>query len=286
MQHLNYEELARLVDEPPLPHEAAHVRDCLVCRRELDELREQTAALGAMTLADPEPPADAWTRLEAALLAEGLMKTAPAGAAAPRGWSAWTEGRPMLRIAAALALFLVGGATGAALWSNRPGASSQLAAGTEPVQGSPVIVHPAGGAPVLASGPRDGFTAPEPGFTAPVGVTPMPNGAGARLASTADPRPRRPEPPVSPAVRQAQRELVEAENAYLAALQRYAAIADPASGADPATRMAALERMISTTRDALERTPGDPVINAYHLAAVRERDRLSRQLSAAGQDWF
>lgn len=284
MQHLNYEELARLVDEPPLPHEAAHVRDCLVCRRELDELREQTAALGAMTLADPEPPADAWTRLEAALLAEGLMKTAPA---APRGWSAWTEGRPMLRIAAALALFLLGGATGAALWSNRPGASPELASGTETVQGPPVIVHPAGGASVLASGPEVGFTAPEAGFTAPAGVTPMPNavGAGARLASTADPGPRRQEP-VPAAVRQAQRELAEAENAYVAALQRYAAIADPASGADPATRMAALERMISTTRDALERTPDDPVINAYHLAAVRERDRLRSQLSAAGQDWF
>jgi len=50
--------------------------------------------------------------------------------------------------------------------------------------------------------------------------------------------------------------------------------------------MAALERMISATRDALERNPGDPVINGYHLAAVRERDALRRQLAAADKDWF
>ncbi len=50
--------------------------------------------------------------------------------------------------------------------------------------------------------------------------------------------------------------------------------------------MTALERMIATTREALERTPGDPVINGYHLAAVRERDALSRQLAGADKDWF
>lgn len=277
MQHLNWEELARLVDEPPLPHEAAHVRDCLVCRHELEEMREQTLALAELD--DPEPSADAWTRLEAALLDEGLMRAAPA-AAAGRGWSAWAEGRPLLRIAAALALFLMGGAAGAALWSHRPGAGTL--ASTETIQGRPVVVHPSAGMPPVASGV-------EAGFTAPPGVMAVPDGggSGARLASTgAGPGPRRQEP-LPPAVRRAQQELMEAEGAYLAALQRYAAIADPASGADPGTRMVALERMISTTRDALERTPDDPVINAYHLAAVRERDRLRRQLSAADEaDWF
>jgi hypothetical protein len=269
MQHLTFEELARLVDEAPLPHEAAHVRDCLVCRRELDELREQTALLGRLD--DPEPAPAAWHRLEAALLSEGLMQPA---VATRRGWSAWSEGRPLLRIAAALVLFLLGGATGAALWSHRPGVAT-LASG--PAEGTPVVVRHPDEAPAVVSPPEAAFPAG--------GVAALPAASsGARLASTgADPRPN---PPVPASVRRAERDLAEAEGAYIAALQRYAAIADPASGADPATRMAALERMISTTSDALERTPDDPVINAYHLAAVRERDTLRRQLAGADKDWF
>jgi hypothetical protein len=272
MQHLTCEELARLVDEPPLPHEAAHVRDCLVCRRELDEMREQTLALGALD--DPALPPGGWAALEAALRDEGLISTA----APSRGWGGgWMEGRPLLRMAAALALFLLGGAAGAALWSNRPGGQ---VASVETTQGAPVVVHPSGSAPLLASGPADVPVAPGSGE---LPGAPAASPSGARLAvNGAAVRPA----PVDPVVRQAERELAEAEGAYLAALQRYAAIADPASGADPVTRMAALERMISATRDALERNPGDPVINGYHMAAVRERDALSRQLAAADKDWF
>jgi hypothetical protein len=97
----------------------------------------------------------------------------------------------------------------------------------------------------------------------------------------------RPDPtPRNAALRRAQRELAEAEVSYLAALQRYAAVADPASGADPQTRLEALEQMITTTRAALERAPDDPLINGYHLAAVRERDALQRQLATADKDWF
>jgi len=268
MQHLSCEELARLVDEPPLPHEAAHVRDCLVCRRELDEMREQTQALGS--LADPELPPGGWAGLEAALQAEGLISTA-----APRRTSGgWVADRPLLRLAASLALFVLGGAAGAALWSHRGGV--QVAA-TGTVQGPPVVVHPTGTAPMLASNPADvPIAGPADGGMRAASPS------GARLASNgAAPRPAQ-----DPSVLRAQRELEEAEGAYLAALQRYAAIADPASGADPVTRMAALERMIATTREALERTPGDPVINGYHMAAVRERDALRRQLSEADKDWF
>jgi hypothetical protein len=271
MQHLSCEELARLVDEPPLPHEAAHVRDCLVCRRELEEMREQTAALGAM--ADPELPPGAWASLEAALHAGGLISTA----APARRWGGWAD-RPLLRLAASLALFVLGGAAGAALWSARGG---ERVAVTGTTQGQPVVVHPSGGVPLLASDPADAPIAAAGGGEPQEMTAPSPSGA--RLASNgAGPRPV----PADPSVLRAERELAEAEGAYLAALQRYAAIADPASGADPVTRMAALERMIATTREALERTPGDPVINGYHLAAVRERDALSRQLAAADKDWF
>jgi hypothetical protein len=266
MPHLTVEELARLVDEPPLPHEAAHVRDCLVCRRELDELRAQTAALGS--LADPQVPASGWAALEAALLDEGLMRTRP-----PVVYGGWTAGRPWLRIAAAFALFLVGGAAGAGIWSRMHRAET-------------VAVAP----PTMLGSPE---TARHVASAAEVAPTPPPVDEGAGVAeggrsdvgfaSTVEtPAPRA----KTPAVRRAERELADAEAAYLVALQRYAAIADPASGADADTRAAALDRMISTTREALERSPADPVINAYHLAAVREREALRREQPAAGQDWF
>ncbi|HEV7589368.1 MAG TPA: hypothetical protein VGO40_14725 [Longimicrobium sp.] len=271
MQHLSCEELARLVDEPPLPHEAAHVRDCLVCRRELDEMREQTIALGALD--DPELPPGAWAGLEAALRAEGLLSTA----APARAWGGWVAGRPLLRMAASLALFVLGGAAGAALWSHRAG---ERVAVTGTTQGAPVVVHPSGEVSMLASGPADVPITPVDGEQQGMQA---PSPSGARLASNGA---AQPSPAERASVLRAERELAEAEGAYLAALQRYAAIADPASGADPVTRMAALERMISTTRDALERTPGDPLINGYHLAAVRERDALSRQLAGADKDWF
>jgi len=283
MPHLSCEALARLVDEPALPHEAAHVRDCLVCRRELDEMRGQTLALGS--LADPEPPAGAWFALEAALREEGLLVTAPAPvltASRPRGWAGWSANHPLLRAAAAVALFVLGGATGAALWGSRPGGR---VAATGPTQGAPVVVHPSAG-PLQASVPGAIADAATDGAMTDGGMTvPMPPapGSGARLASSGG---AVAPAPADPTVRRAERELAEAEGAYVAALQRYAAIADPASGVDPVTRMAALERMIATTREALERTPGDPVINGYHLAAVRERDALRRQLAAADKDWF
>jgi hypothetical protein len=71
------------------------------------------------------------------------------------------------------------------------------------------------------------------------------------------------------------------------ALQRVAAIADPASGNTPETRLAALEQLVSLTAQALERVPGDPVINGYHLAAVAERDALRREMDRdARTEWF
>jgi hypothetical protein len=269
MPHLTLEELARLVDEAPLEAEQAHLRDCLVCRRELEGLREQTFTLAALDAPHPAPAA--WHRLEAALRAEGLMRGAiPVVAPLP-----WWQRPGMLRLAAALALFALGGGTGAALWSR-----ASTAGGSGTVQGTPLVVHPSPqrGAPMLASASEAPLAAP-----AAAQAQPVAEGSGARLVSTGG---RPAASPPSAAVRRAQRDLAEAEVAYLAALQRYAAVADPASGNDPQTRLDALERMITTTRAALERAPADPLINGYHLAAVRERDALQRQLATADSDWF
>jgi hypothetical protein len=265
MPHLTLEELARLVDEAPPPHEAAHVRDCLVCRRELDELRTQTAALGS--LADPLAPAGGWAALEAALLDEGLIRTRP-----PVVLGGWAAGRPWLRIAAAFALFLLGGAAGAGLWS-RAHRATDVAVAPPTILGTPEAArHVASAAEV----------APTPAVD-PAGATAEGGRGDVGFASTVQTVPQREQ---TPAARRAERELADAEAAYLVALQRYAAIADPSSGADADTRAAALDRMIATTREALERAPADPVINAYHLAAVREREALRSEQPAAGQDWF
>jgi hypothetical protein len=285
MQHLTLEEVARLVDEAPEPAEAEHLRSCLVCRRELDELRRVTSELA--DLPDPEPAPDGWEALEARLLAEGLMKT-PAPVARPAARGGWRRGT-WLRLAAALALFVLGGTAGALLWGGRDVSPTQVAA--NPPADQPEVAEPArpvGGSTGLI--PEEVLIRDAAPEQAPDAGT-----SGARFASAGgEPRrtrgaaPRRTAPPPSAEeVRRAERELADAEGAYLAAIARYAQIADPASGADPLTRLAALERLVETTGKALERAPEDPVINGYHLAALAERDELKRQIARASQaQWF
>lgn len=103
MQHLNLETLARLVDEAPDQAEAAHLASCAECREDLAALGEQTRCLGDLPVL--EPPAGAWLALEGQLAREGLVR---------RRWNP----APALRIAAGLALFLLGGVAGALV---RPG---------------------------------------------------------------------------------------------------------------------------------------------------------------------
>ena len=282
MQHLDLEQLARLVDEAPEPHEAEHLRGCLVCRRELAEMREQTQALAEM--GEMEPPAGAWAALEARLVEEKLVR-----AQAPASTRVLGLYRPPVRIAAAIALFLLGGAAGATLW--RGGADERVAVDTAP---------PADAA--RRSAPVRGLVDPELLFehvSDPAPAEAAGRGNGARLAmngeAAAESRPAAAVPPQRTAPRRATRaeanraamELVQAQADYVEALQRVAAIADPASGNAPETRLAALDQLVQLTARALERVPGDPVINGYHLAAVAERDALRREMDRdATTEWF
>ena len=262
MLHLTLEDLARLADEAPLPKEAAHLRDCLVCRRELEAMRDQTAALAELPVRAPSDAA--WLALERRLLEEGLMRAPAPGVRRPVAW-------PVLRIAAALALFVGGTAVGARVWNRTPPA--------------------AGGVAAL---PAASVMDPTPLPAAYTGTADQPQGlpdggAGAVLASNMErgPEPRPASRPRSPAVRQAERELAEAQAAYLAALRRYGELADPASGADPVTRLEALDRLVEMSGRALERAPDDPQLNGYHMAALNERDALRRQVQQASQTtWF
>jgi len=306
MQHLSLEVLARLVDEPAEPCEAEHLGCCLVCRRELNALREQTAALSS--LADPQPAPGAWESLETALLGEGLIRAAaPASASAPRR-RAWP---PALRIAASIAIFALGAASGATLL-RRSGPPPQAPRGiatlprpvaepaaplalTGPVPTAPTTptgsAARAADAPAVEAGTAAPLVSGAPAHSAAARATPPATlaavgapartapGSGPRLAVSRAPRPAADSP--------AARELAEAEAAYVAALRRYAELADPSSGADPVTRLAALEMLVETTRRALDRAPGDSILNGYHLAALDERDQLRRKFAVASQStWF
>jgi hypothetical protein len=53
-------------------------------------------------------------------------------------------------------------------------------------------------------------------------------------------------------------------------------------GVDPVTyrsRLAALDRVLSTTRDAMREAPHDPVINGYYLTTISQREATLRQLN-------
>ncbi len=108
MDHLNAENRARLVDDEPTSAEAAHLASCDGCSREIEAMRAQTEALGAL----PEivPPLGDWNVLEAQLRSQGLLRDPglfqKLGLAQTPQW---------MKVAAAVVLFLGGTATGASL---------------------------------------------------------------------------------------------------------------------------------------------------------------------------
>lgn len=105
MEHLTLEALARLVDEAATGTDAEHLERCERCSSELEAMRDQTAALGA--LADMRPARGAWDTLEARLTSEGLIRREPWFGGSMGTTPAW------MRAAAAVALFLGGAGLGA-----------------------------------------------------------------------------------------------------------------------------------------------------------------------------
>ncbi|MDX1674891.1 MAG: hypothetical protein R3314_08865 [Longimicrobiales bacterium] len=140
MPHLTLEALARLVDEAPTPEEESHLTDCARCREALVGLEDQTEALAAMP--KMAPPPDLWPELRTRLRREGLVarrrrRVAPS----------------VIQIAAGLALFLAGGATGFAARGPAPEAVPVAAepAETGPRQAADPTA-PGGAATTLAAG--------------------------------------------------------------------------------------------------------------------------------------
>ena len=102
MSHLTIETLARLMDEAPTAAEAAHLDGCTDCRNELEGLKADAAALAA--LPELEAPGAQWYGLESRLQAEGLLR-----APSRRAQAAWF--RPVLQVAAAVVIFVLGNLT-------------------------------------------------------------------------------------------------------------------------------------------------------------------------------
>ena len=124
MEHLTREALARLVDETPLSEETDHLATCPTCASEMEALRGQTRALGA--LPEIRPPLGDWDVLEARLRSEGLIEV-------PSLLSRLTLAQTpaWMRIAAAAALFLGGSLLGAAVTSGRSAGGEMAAAGQD-----------------------------------------------------------------------------------------------------------------------------------------------------------
>lgn len=244
MSHLNLETLARLVDDSPDPTEAGHLDICAQCRDELEALRADAAAL--RQLPDPEPPIAAWVALEQRLQREGLVRR-----------RVWVSN--VLRMAAAIAIFIFGSVAGALVMRQRTTELANLGSADRnsiqtaaPQQIVPETVH--AGSVVATAAPLASTLAP---------VT---------TAAEADAR------------------LREAERAYLAALTSYQDFHPRTQApADPVARLAALESIVATTRAALGQAPADPIINGYHLTAVAQRDATLRQIAASKQQtqtWY
>ena len=126
MSHLSIETLARLVDESADSHEAEHLEQCEVCRDELEGLRADAAELAR--LPELEPPAAQWLAIEHRLAAEGLLRKQP------RAWSrSWT--RPLLQMAAAITIFLIGSYSAPLLSRVSPSFRARSVAQTESAPG-------------------------------------------------------------------------------------------------------------------------------------------------------
>jgi hypothetical protein len=115
MEHLNPEVIARLVDEAPTLEEGEHLAECSSCACLLDGMKQQTAALGA--LPDPQVPPGLRLRVESELVAEGLVRGSRRAPA-----KAWD----LSRVAAAVALFAVGAASGSLATSGRGGSPAAV----------------------------------------------------------------------------------------------------------------------------------------------------------------
>jgi len=84
------------------------------------------------------------------------------------------------------------------------------------------------------------------------------------------------------AVRMAEQDYVSAVSHYRELLAREGGD----SGADPASRFAALEHLVMVSQAAVRQAPGDPFLNGFLASAMAERDAAARMVSTRRANWF
>ena len=246
MERLTLEDLARLVDEEPTPEEQAILNRDGSARRQLEALRDQTAAL--KDLPAVQPPPDGWEQLRDRLVAAGLIR------GRQRRLSSFS--RKWMQAAAAMALFAGGTGLGAAL-GPRLGDGGTEAAG--------------------ASASRPGATASRADASA--------NQADASAASldisrAASDLSFATVEEARSAVESAEGEWVAAYDAYQRLLRDRGLL--PAAP-DPASRAQFMELIRTASQTALHESPGDPFLNTVYVSATREQENLLR---LASQDFW
>jgi hypothetical protein len=81
-----------------------------------------------------------------------------------------------------------------------------------------------------------------------------------------------------------------AEQEYVSAVSRYREMMEQQGGnvpaADPVSRYAALEHLVSVSQAAVRQAPGDPFLNGFLASALAERDAAARLVSVSRDNWF
>jgi hypothetical protein len=256
MLHLSSERLAELADGEPTVAEAEHLSACAVCAIERSA-HQRLLSLAGDERARIAPPLTDWTTLSARLRAEGIItaaneSTTPSAAVATaipivsprRHKRAWLAG---LRVAAGIVLALGFGALG------RISAGASVApSGHELVS---TFRRVAGGEAGVAEGVIPSIEQQVADVGAPFG-----------------------------SVDEALLTLTSAQREYDRAVSFIAAhdstVHSPGARDVYRTRLAALDEMAETSRQALSDAPTDPVLNQYYLSTLGAREVTLRQLGS------
>ena len=241
MSHLSTERLAALGDEEPNAAEAAHLAACAPCARE----REAYRTLVAMASHERDAIGIPLTRWES--IATALRDGPPHAVAAP---TPLTLGRH-------------DGLAARARTVRFPRTPMRAAAGFLLLAGGAIAGRLSAGASPLPAR----TTASAPAHSA---------GAAALVA-------RLPDSVSFSSVEEARVAQLRSESLYQQAatfLAEHDSLGEATYNPGVVkSRLAALDQMISTTREAMRAAPHDPVINGYYLTTVGQREATLRQLN-------
>ena len=246
MQHLSTDRLAALGDEQPTPDEAAHLASCESCAHE----RAAYRSLVAMAHGEQAAIGLPLTRWDDLASAYHLEVPARAPASIPLHDPGSTSGtvRDVVDI---------GSRRRMARWP------MQAAAGLLLLAGGAMLGRASAGGSLL---PSDSTRSAASSTSAATLDEPA---SDSQFTSVADAR----------SAQQRYELLYQQAAAFLA--QHDSAGLGQGNPVAYRSRLAALDRVISTTRDAMRDAPHDPVINGYYLTTLGQREATLRQLNTA-----